>query len=198
MPDSSAWELISRLRDWMDQNRKDNPLFKPSLTMRIARFFETTAQISPDPSPSFQAAPQSIGLHRKQQIPVPKIEWGGKYRKDEWYVRLNECCLIRLSFVMHFHHKSGNLSGRANLDCVCFQSTVNFELHLLGWKAFQVLSVSILREILGQTVQQFFDSMTAVVMVLLVEPGTRRRTNVSAASTLSNASSQPRGTANFQ
>jgi hypothetical protein len=35
---------------------------------------------------------------------------------------------------------------------------VNFDLHSLGWKAFQDLCATILSEILGQTVQQFFDS----------------------------------------
>ena len=37
-------------------------------------------------------------------------------------------------------------------------AAVDFELHSLGWKAFQDLCVTILREVLAQTVQQFFDS----------------------------------------
>lgn len=35
---------------------------------------------------------------------------------------------------------------------------VNFELHSLGWKAFQDLCTTILRDVLGQTVEHFFDS----------------------------------------
>lgn len=35
---------------------------------------------------------------------------------------------------------------------------MDFDLHTLGWKAFQDLCATILSEILGQTVQQFFDS----------------------------------------
>ena len=40
------------------------------------------------------------------------------------------------------------------------QSMQNLDLalHSLGWKAFQDLCVTILKETLGQTVQQFFDS----------------------------------------
>jgi hypothetical protein len=37
-------------------------------------------------------------------------------------------------------------------------STVTFNLHSLGWKAFQDLCATILSEVLGQTLQQFFDS----------------------------------------
>jgi hypothetical protein len=35
---------------------------------------------------------------------------------------------------------------------------VDLTLHSLGWKAFQDLCVTILKEIHGQTVQHFFDS----------------------------------------
>lgn len=31
----------------------------------------------------------------------------------------------------------------------------NYELHTLGWKAFQDLSATILAEVLGQTIEQF-------------------------------------------
>ena len=37
-------------------------------------------------------------------------------------------------------------------------SEVTYELHTLGWKAFQNLCATIVREIWGQTVQTFFDS----------------------------------------
>ena len=37
-------------------------------------------------------------------------------------------------------------------------SEVSFELHTLGWKAFQNLSVTIMGDIWGQVVQGFFDS----------------------------------------
>ena len=37
-------------------------------------------------------------------------------------------------------------------------TAVEFELHSLGWKAFQDLCGTVLREVLGQTIQQFFDS----------------------------------------
>jgi energy-coupling factor transporter ATP-binding protein EcfA2 len=37
-------------------------------------------------------------------------------------------------------------------------SEVNYELHSLGWKAFQQLCVSVVSEVWGQTVQGFFDS----------------------------------------
>ena len=35
---------------------------------------------------------------------------------------------------------------------------VSYELHSLGWKAFQQLCVSVTSEVWGQTVQGFFDS----------------------------------------
>src|SRR5476651_2161468 len=37
-------------------------------------------------------------------------------------------------------------------------SEVTYELHTLGWKAFQNLCVSIAAEVWGQTVEGFFDS----------------------------------------
>ncbi len=37
-------------------------------------------------------------------------------------------------------------------------SEVTYELHTLGWKAFQTLCVTIVSEVWGQTVQSFFDS----------------------------------------
>ncbi len=37
-------------------------------------------------------------------------------------------------------------------------TNVDFQLHSLGWKAFQDLCLTVLRETLGQTVQTFFDS----------------------------------------
>ena len=37
-------------------------------------------------------------------------------------------------------------------------SGVTYELHSLGWKAFQQLCVSIVSEVWGQSVQSFFDS----------------------------------------
>ncbi len=37
-------------------------------------------------------------------------------------------------------------------------SDVTYELHTLGWKAFQSLCVTIVGEIWGQSIQSFFDS----------------------------------------
>ena len=37
-------------------------------------------------------------------------------------------------------------------------SEVTYELHTLGWKAFQTLCVTIAGEVWGQTIQSFFDS----------------------------------------
>src|SRR3954471_13194513 len=41
---------------------------------------------------------------------------------------------------------------------VAVTSHTNYELHSLGWKAFQQLCVSVAAEVWGQTVQGFFDS----------------------------------------
>lgn len=41
-----------------------------------------------------------------------------------------------------------------------------YELHSLGWKAFQDLCVTLTGEVWGQTVQSFFDSHDGAGMVL--------------------------------
>jgi len=48
--------------------------------------------------------------------------------------------------------KSNAIGGKAQASEVCY------ELHTLGWKAFQNLSTVIIGEVFGQTVQSFFDS----------------------------------------
>ena len=39
---------------------------------------------------------------------------------------------------------------------------INYELHSLGWKAFQNLSSTIMSEIWDQTIQAFFDSQRVI------------------------------------
>ncbi len=51
------------------------------------------------------------------------------------------------------------MSNSTNSNDTRVQATdVTYELHTLGWKAFQNLCVSITAEVWGQTVQSFFDS----------------------------------------
>ena len=47
---------------------------------------------------------------------------------------------------------------RNHLPKVHAPQSVTYELHSLGWKAFQELCATIMRELMGQHVQQFFDS----------------------------------------
>nr|VFJ66201.1 MAG: Restriction endonuclease [Candidatus Kentron sp. DK] len=50
------------------------------------------------------------------------------------------------------------VSPRQKESIVRSNAIADFELHSLGWKSFQDLCATILRQVLGQTIQQFFDS----------------------------------------
>jgi hypothetical protein len=57
-----------------------------------------------------------------------------------------------------FAREAMSKKARRNTTTVQATHSVSYELHSLGWKAFQDLCATILREAMGQHVQQFFDS----------------------------------------
>jgi len=72
-----------------------------------------------------------------------------------------------------------------------------YELHNLGWNSFQQLCLTVVREILGQTVESFLDSSDGGRDGAFTEPGSGAARKTSTDGSSSSASSPAGATTSF-